>query len=347
MANDIKIGVCIRFKAASPWPRSWQDIYEENLTYGARAEALGFDGIWVPEHHCVDTGYNPAPFLALAALARATKTCKLGTQPLLLALRNPVLVAEEAAVLDVLSGGRLILGVGAGYRVGDFEALGIDKRERGARMEEATALLIKMFTAETPFDHAGRFFQVKGGALYPKPVQAPYPEIQIIARSEAAAMRAVRHATSVNLHRRDVVQTLGPLVADATRKAGRDPAKVKVSVLRHGFLGQSRERAVETAKPYLTWNAQEHGGWWSDNPDPDDRALFKARVVGAASPPGDYTADEWLAGIRGDIAAIAAAGLRPDWINVNIWPPGMSLAEGLACLECFADTVLRPLRGSR
>ncbi|MFO1190500.1 MAG: LLM class flavin-dependent oxidoreductase [Alphaproteobacteria bacterium] len=248
---------------------------------------------------CVETGYNPAPFVALAALAQVTKTCKLGTQPLLLALRNPVLVAEEAAVLDVLSGGRLILGIGAGYRVGDFEALGIDKRERGARMEEATALLIKMFTAEAPFDHAGRFFQVKGGALYPKPVQAPYPEIQIIARSEAAAMRAVRHATSINLHRRDVVQTLGPLVADATRKAGRDPAKVRVSVLRHGFLGPTRERAIETAKPYLTWNAQEHGSWWSDNPDPDDQALFKTRVVGAANPPGDYTAEEWLAGIQG------------------------------------------------
>lgn len=347
MAHDIKIGVCIRFKAATPWPRSWADIYEENLTYGARAEALGFDGIWVPEHHCVDTGYNPAPFLALAALARVTKTCRLGTQPLLLPLRNPVLVAEEAAVLDIISGGRLILGLGAGYRLGDFEALGIDKRERGARMEEATALLIQMFTAPAPFDFQGRFFQVKGGALYPKPVQAPYPEIQIIARSEAAALRAVRHATSINLHRRDVVNALGPVVAEATRKAGRDPASVKVAVLRHGFLGPTREAAIEAAKPYLTWNAKEHGGWWADNPDPDDRALFQARVVGAASPPGDYTPEEWLAGIAGDSAAIEATGLRPDWINVNIWPPGMSLADGLACLERFAATVLRPLRSGR
>jgi len=346
MARDIKIGVCIRFKAADPWPRRWTEIYEDNIAYAARAEALGFDGVWVPEHHGVASGYNPAPFLALTALARATKTCMLGTQPLLLPLHNPVLVAEEAAVLDVLSHGRLILGIGAGYRQGDFEMMGIDKRLRGARMEEATGLLIKMFTATGPFDFDGRFFQVKGGALYPKPVQTPYPEIQIIARSEAAARRAVRHATALNLHRRDVVRALGPMVAAETAKAGRDPSTVKVTVLRHGFLGADRESAVATAKPFLTWNAREHGAWWSENPDPDDHTLFQARVVGADSPPGDFTPEDWLAGIAGDIAAITETGLRPDWVNVNIWPPGMTLADGLACLERFAETVLRPLRRS-
>lgn len=346
MEQSVKIGVCIRFKAAPPWPRSWVEIYEENLTYGARAEELGFDGIWVPEHHCVDSGYNPAPLLALTALAKVTKTCRLGTQPLLLPLHHPVLLAEEAAVLDVISGGRLILGLGTGYRIGDFEAIGVPKRERGARMEEATSLLLKMFTADAPFDFNGRFFQVKGAGLFPKPVQTPYPEIQIIARSEAAALRSVRHATSINLHRRDVVQRLGPVVAEATRQAGRDPATVKVSVLRHGFLGQSRDQAIEIAKPFLTWNAQEHGGWWSDDPDPDDRLLFQSRVAGAASPPGDYTASDWIDGIKGDIEAITSVGLRPDWININIWPPGMSLADGLGCLERFAETVLRPLRGA-
>src|SRR5262245_35248221 len=107
----VKIGLCLRFKNVPLWPSSWSDIYRDHLLYAQAADRLGFDGLWVPEHHCMKTGYNPAPLIALTALAGVTKRIKLGTQPLIMPLHNPVLAAEEVAVLDVISGGRVALGL--------------------------------------------------------------------------------------------------------------------------------------------------------------------------------------------------------------------------------------------
>lgn len=335
-----RIGVNVRFKQVEPWPRTWQEVYREHIAYAAAADRLGFDGIWVPEHHCVPSGYNPAPFVALTAVAMATERCWIGTQPLLLPLYNPVLVAEQAAVLDVISGGRLILGVGGGYRAGDFEALGMDRRERGQRTDEGLTILRRLFAAEQPIDFEGRFYQIRGAQLHPGAVQPKGPEIQLATRSAAAIQRAARHGVNVNMGLREAVPMYGPMLADAVRAAGRDPAGVGVSLASIGYLGASEEAARAAAEPYMQWDKREYVDWER----PDEPQLAEARRAAAKSLTGFHTPDEWLESLIKDQQSVVAAGLRPDWINLSMWPPGMPLEQAVESLERFAETVLPHLQ---
>ncbi len=340
----LRIGVNVRFKNAEPWFRPWEVVYREHLDYAAAADRLGFDAVWAPEHHCVPSGYNPAPFVALAALAQVTRRCRIGTQPLLLPLHNPVLVAEQAAVVDLLCGGRLILGVGAGYRVGDFEALGLQKKDRGALTEEALEILLKAFRTTGPFDHRGRFYTLRGVELHPRPLQAGGIEVQLAVRSVPAARRAVRHGVSVNLHSREAARINGPVVAEGVAALGRDPGQVGVSLLRVAFLSVDEASGRATVAPYMAFDALEYDQWQSAD-DPDDRRLIEARRSAGDAPAGLFTAEAIVEALLGDAEAIRALGLRPDWINLSLWPPGMPLVEAVDCLERVAAEVLPKVQG--
>jgi probable F420-dependent oxidoreductase len=148
--------------------------------YLRRAEDLGFEAA-VTIDHLLTTPPAYActwlePIALLSALAGVTRTIRLGTMVLVLPLRNPVYLAKEWATLDVLSGGRSILGVGAGWAAEEFEAMGIPRRERGRRTEEGLEL-IRALWAGDDVTYGGRIFRVAGLSIEPKPVQKPHPPI--------------------------------------------------------------------------------------------------------------------------------------------------------------------------
>src|SRR5688500_12889307 len=147
----------------------------ETVAECERAEAVGFDSVWLGEHHDHSLLY-PSPLLGLAAIASRTRRIGLGTAVLLLPLHHPLTVAEEGAMVDVLSGGRLILGVGAGYAPEEFAAFGVSIRERGSRMDEAAALIQRLWTEEK-VTHEGRHYRIGGATVTPRPVQRPRPPI--------------------------------------------------------------------------------------------------------------------------------------------------------------------------
>lgn len=126
-------------------PLQGQSSFDETLRECERAEAAGFDSVWLGEHHN-NPILHPAPLIGLAAVASRTTRIHLGTGVLLLPLYHPMLVAEEGAMVDMISGGRLILGVGAGYAPEEFAAFGYSLKERGSRMEEGAALLSRLWT---------------------------------------------------------------------------------------------------------------------------------------------------------------------------------------------------------
>ncbi len=339
--RKIKIGVNVRFKNPEAFRRPWNEVYQEHLQYSALADALGFDGIWVAEHHCVPSGYNPTPFVALAAVAQVTKNCRIGTAPLLLPLYNPVLAAEQAAVVDVLSSGRLILCCGTGYYNGDFDVVGIPRNTRGARMDEALPLLCKALWQREAFDHAGRFFGHKGVHLSPPPVQEKM-EVQVAIRSVAAARRVALPGVNVNLNSPAVAKELGPRVAEIAASAGRNPAEIGVGLLLGGFLAGGEDKAVAAVRPFAAEEAREYIGFWNASGDAVDhkyRAIMEETLKQGA-PLGCFTPEAFVTAIDQDIAIMAATGLRPDWINVNLWPPGMEFARAKECLERFAAEVL-------
>lgn len=341
----MEIGVSVKFKNSPDFPRPWLQLYEESIAYAKAADRLGFDYIVGPEHHSVAAGYNPAPFVTLAAIARETERIRLATQPLLLPLYNPVMVAEQLAALDVISGGRAMLGVGVGYRDGDFEALGIPKRERGARMEENLTILLGALE-QRDFSYDGKFHQVRGVDIMPRPLQEPRPKVFVTAPSEVAVERAVRFGLPINtLHVHATQNGIYDYYCARVLDAGLDPSSLDVSVLREGYIAADRDTAIRIAAPYVEANIAR----WKD-----------AAYAGRDATAGERTQETLVASdgtsvtTRGELI-----GTPADWIDairvdrelldgpvpfgaytLGLWTEGMPLEHGIAALEIFAAEVL-------
>src|SRR2546428_12769700 len=164
--------------------------FAETIRECERAEAAGFDSVWLGEHHNNRALY-PAPLIGLAAIAARTRRVRLGTAVLLLPLYHPLAVAEEAAVVDMISAGRLVPGVGAGYAPEEFAAFGVSIKERGSRMDEAVPLIQRLWS-EDNVTHAGRHYRVTSATVSPRPVQRPRPPIWFGGWVEPAIRRAGR-----------------------------------------------------------------------------------------------------------------------------------------------------------
>jgi probable F420-dependent oxidoreductase len=165
------------------------------------AETAGFDSLWAGEHHVIATSSSriPAttrflnPVVALTFMAAHTRTIRLGTGILLLPQHNPLVLAKELASLDVLSGGRLMVGIGVGWAEEEFEALGVPYRERGARADEYLAAMRAIWSEEKPAYH-GKYVSFQAVQAYPHPVQQPTPPIILGGRAPAVLRRTVEQA---------------------------------------------------------------------------------------------------------------------------------------------------------
>jgi alkanesulfonate monooxygenase SsuD/methylene tetrahydromethanopterin reductase-like flavin-dependent oxidoreductase (luciferase family) len=156
----MRLGCYLDLRNPPRWARPWADVYARNLERCVEVERLGLDSVWCSEHHLFEDGYLPQPLTFLAAVAAVTHRIRLGTAVYLGALRPPVQVAEEAAVVDLLSDGRLELGLGAGYRVPEYAAYGSDISRRYT-LTDACAREVRRLWRE--------------GAVTPPPVQDPVP----------------------------------------------------------------------------------------------------------------------------------------------------------------------------
>jgi probable F420-dependent oxidoreductase len=226
-------------------PLQGQASFEETLQECERAEAAGFDSIWLGEHHNNPVLY-PAPLVGLSAIASRTRSIRLGTGVLLLPLYHPVMVAEEGAMVDMISGGRLILGVGAGYAPEEFAAFGYSLKERGSRLEEGTFLLRRLWTEEN-VTHDGKYYRVYNATIAPRPVQQPRPPIWFGAWVEPAIKRAARLGDawfvgpSANLAEIAACARLYKEACSATGCEG------EIALFRYVFVASSMSQAMSTA----------------------------------------------------------------------------------------------------
>lgn len=167
------------------------------------AEAAGFESLWTGEHVVLPDPQAPPsplppevplldPAVALAFLAAHTERVKLGTGIIILPQRNPLVLAKELASVDVVSGGRLIFGLGVGYLKAEFDALGVPFASKGARAVEYLEAMLAIWTQDEP-SYAGRFFAFRGVKAFPRPVQRPHPPIVVGGHAPEAFRRALRH----------------------------------------------------------------------------------------------------------------------------------------------------------
>lgn len=193
----MKIGVC----SANSGPYTTRAML---LSLAEQAEAVGVESIWVSEHLVLSDPRTPPspmdpedpildPVTALAFLAARTESVRLGTGIVVLPLRNPMILAKELATVDVLSGGRLILGIGVGYVRREFAALGVPFDGRGARLEEYLAAIQAMWTEDHPA-YRGRIVSFHGVQAHPRPLQRPQPPIVMGGYAAPVMRRTVREA---------------------------------------------------------------------------------------------------------------------------------------------------------
>jgi len=236
--------------------------FDEALTEAIYAEELGFDSVWLEEHHSIRNHYWPSPFMALAGIAARTKRVLLGTDIIVLPFYHPVRVAEDTALLDVISGGRAIFGAAIGYRPQEFELYDVSLDDRGARYVEMLKI-IRLLWTEDQVEYNGRFYKIKG-CIEPKPSRAI--PIWLGGWGELSLKRAVQlgdawvPGPTANLEK---LLNAQKQYRTYLAEIGKQPDNLPNPLTREVVIADTRERAWELAEKYVMVNYRdEYGGGW-------------------------------------------------------------------------------------
>ena len=251
------------------FPNSW-GIEDPQVLFalGTKAEELGYDSLWTSEHvfnvSYVGTRLGDAPYydslLSLTHLAAITNTIRLGTSVLVLPYHHPVTLAKQLATLDVFSGGRLDIGVGAGVIEDEFRALDADFAQRGSVTDESIQAMKALWTQDLP-EFRGQHYNFSGMVFSPKPLQSPYPPIYVGGDSRPAVRRAAReadvwHPTSIGP---EDLRLGSRYLHEQAHLLGRDPDRIGISVrldLDFPVLGGPRT-APRQPRPALSGSVEE------------------------------------------------------------------------------------------
>jgi alkanesulfonate monooxygenase len=223
--------------------------------YAERAESLGFESLWAWDH--VILGVDPAfPILdsitTLGAVAARTRTIKLGTGVLVLPLRNPVLAAKALGSLDVISGGRLILGAAAGWYAREFDAVGVPFKQRGRQFERNLDLLLRLWTEDRVTLKVDEF-HLREAVMVPRPAQRPRPPVLIGGYVDAVLRRAgtVGDGWLTYFYTPESFARGWERVCGFAREAGRDPASLTATNQLAIYVGRSREETSAAMRHWL------------------------------------------------------------------------------------------------
>lgn len=334
--------------------QSAQQRYRDVIEQAVRAEALGFDSVWpVEQHFNARASVLPCPTLLLAAIAERTRTLRLGTAVVQLPLNHPVRVAEEIATLDVLSRGRVELGVGRGSNPNHFAGFGVNVSESRARFVEALDLIGRLLGDEQPVTFQGRFHQIENLALSPRPVQRPRPLMRIAANSAETAEFAGRGGYPVffatNINPLPVLRELVPLYRRAQAAAGHAETPDDISIVLPLYVGESAAQIRADVEPSVRNFAQVAasalGPAVAKHPPGAERTRLEAIVarlgaldfaqVNAAM--GIYDTPEACVERLGALAAELRPGRIITWFNFGGLVPH---AQVLRSMEIFAARVM-------
>jgi alkanesulfonate monooxygenase SsuD/methylene tetrahydromethanopterin reductase-like flavin-dependent oxidoreductase (luciferase family) len=227
------------------------DAYEDYVNYVVAAEEYGFYSVFLTEHHFTGLGQASSPLTLLAHLAAKTSRIRLGTGVTVLPWYNPLIVAEQAATVDVLSKGRLDFGVGRGFRESEFAGFGQSLDDATQRYEEALGVILRAWTADERWSHQGEVWRFENVVVEPEPVQTPRPPVWVGAGSEPSIVRAADNGFNVLLDQIGSFEKTGERVAmysDRVAELGRSFSPYDVAVTRsiHIVDGPAeRKRAIE------------------------------------------------------------------------------------------------------
>ncbi len=310
-------------------------FYAECLEEIEEGERLGFTGVWLSEHHFVDDGYLPSPLVVAAAIAARTRTMTIGTNILLLPMHHPLRVAEDAAVVDLLSGGRFVLGVGQGYVQHEFEALGFNRRNRPSLFEEGIEIIRQALT-EGRTGYEGKRWNLPDLPFEPRPSR----KLPIYAGAfvDPAIDRAARLAD-------------GFLASAGGGAFGETYRKVRDALARHGradgdfpyvasgvaFVHEDAGRAREIVAPAIAYQRTRYAEWGTDREKPRPEPIR----------PEDLPWERYLVGTPDEVAdGLISLYREAPYDHFCFWGrlPGVTHEEALANARLFAEKVAPKVR---
>ncbi|PZC47366.1 MAG: Flavin-dependent oxidoreductase, luciferase family [Chloroflexi bacterium] len=234
------------FLLQSPQARPTEEVYTQVLDQIRYADDLGFDSVWIAEHHFSTYGYCPNPLMLAVKAAQITKRVRVGTAVIVLPFWHPLRLAEDIALADVLTEGRLDVGVARGYQPYEFERLGLDISESRALSDETLDVLLKALTT-VGFEHKGKYYNFPETTTYPRPLQQPHTPIWLAATSKESVESAVRRR--LNLFTTSSTRPMAPLaetwavLKNAWQEHGVAPESMEFAVQQHVHVAPTDRKA--------------------------------------------------------------------------------------------------------
>ncbi len=299
---------------------SMTDVYAATIEQAVLADQFGFDHVWFTEHHFLADGYLPAFQPLAGAIAARTEQIRISTDIALMPLYHPLRLAEEMAVLDNISNGRMELGIGMGYVPEEFEAFGVPLKNRVSMTEEGIDIL-RLAWGDGPFSYAGKRYRMSDVDVHPKPVQPGGPPLWIAAMSTPGALRAARFGTNL-LPQGQRAEVLDPYRA-AVAEDGRNPDDFRTGIIRSFYVSDDRERDWPVVREAERFRMAVYNTFMESTPD--DYGWRNPGGIPQSSFMG--TADECIAEMVSfateyGVTDIASSGLPPgvdpEFMNTNI-----------------------------
>lgn len=335
VAGDLSFGLWYDFRNPEPWAVPFESLYRGALDQIADAEQLGFDSVWLTEHHFCDDGYTPSPLVIAASIAERTSRLRIGTNLMLLPLHDPIRLAEDAATLSLLSGGRFDLGVGMGYRQLEFDTFGQSLRNRPSLLEEGVEVIRRAWSG-APIDFAGRRFSY--GDVTVRPTPSTVPRLLVGAMADVAIERVARigdgFLSTQNAHQATFL--------DAVRRHRGDVDDAVICAGQWTIIADDPEREWAKIGDHALYQMNEYVTWGAFGPPqqvptfPDRDAVIAGGAYEVWDP--DTAVEELTALVRG----------TPQIRDVHFWAqlPGEPLESGSARLELMATKVLPRVRAA-
>ncbi|MEK9822704.1 MAG: LLM class flavin-dependent oxidoreductase [Gammaproteobacteria bacterium] len=311
--HELRMGVSYDFRNPPDSGQTDARLYSEILEQVKWLDSIGADLVWFTEHHFVEDGYLPSWVPVAGAMASATRHVRFGTDICLAPFNHPVRLAEDLAVLDNISDGRVELGLGMGYAPHEFRGFGIPVARRVSLMNESIEILQRCFTGER-FSYNGKRFQLSDVKITPGYVQPAGPPLWVAAMSEAGALRAAHYGTNF-LPQGLKKRSFDPWV-DAVSAQGRSTTEHRVGIIRSILVTDDKERdwaMVRAAERYRMQLYQrffeESGEGFGEHGEP----VPQTWIVGDA----DHCVTELLAfiqkfGITDIVSMALPPGLRSE-----------------------------------
>ena len=342
----MKFGIFLLMSSPDMLPSS--EVYANALEQARLADELGFDYVVLAEHHFSSYGFNPNPLLLVPAIAAQTSHIRIATAVVVLPLRDPLQVAEDIAMLDVLTNGRIEIGFGTGYQQYEFERFRVPLSENRAIFEEALEVVTKALSQEG-FSHEGHYYQVPETTILPRPVQQPHPPFWRATTSVETMAAALRHGMKVisggTTTTNAAVQSMWQAFQDAVTQAGASWPQEFI-VQRGVYVSDSAKDAREQVLQGV-WQTRTVRGLRTNTLDVDrGRVLTPMSDLSPEEDPG-FLYDEWLFGTP-DMVTAKIERLTRDtgmtYLNAVFAIGQIPHEKVLRSMKLFADQVMPRFR---